>query len=77
MKDSSYKTLLAVACGMIALCAGIWAVACIMDGNHTFAILLGCVTAFFALACHVQRHDARIAAIREDWRRAASGDQAL
>lgn len=70
MKDSTYKRLLAVACGMTALCASIWAVACIMDGNHPTAIALGCVTAFFTNACRIQRHDAKIAAIREDWRRA-------
>lgn len=70
MKDSTYKTLLAVACGMTALCAAIWAVVCIMHGNHVSAIFLGCVTAFFSLAFRIQRHDAKTAAIREDWRRA-------
>jgi hypothetical protein len=69
MKDSTYKTLLAVAAGMTATTAAIWALVAIMHGNHVAAIGLGCVTAFFALACRVQLHDAHIAAIREDWRR--------
>ncbi len=69
MKNSTYKTLLAVAAGMTAITSAIWALVAIMHGNHVAAIGLGCVTAFFVLVFRIQRHDAEIAAIREDWRR--------
>ena len=69
MKDSTYKTLLAVAAGITSITCAIWALVAIMHGNHVAAIGLGCVTAFFALVFRIQRHDAEIAAIREDWRR--------
>lgn len=70
MKDSTYKTLLAIAAGTGASATGIWALAAVMSGNHVAAIFLGCVTAFLILVCRIQRHDAKTAAIREDWRRA-------
>jgi hypothetical protein len=69
MKESKYRLLCAVACGMIAFAAAIWCLAAMMSGQPLAAMALGIIFAFCVTCCRIQLHDRHIAKIKENWRR--------
>jgi len=74
MKQSSYKLLTAIACGVISFAFAVWCIAMAMSNHPVPAIALGLVSAFLATACRIQLHDRTIAIIKEDWRRASQSE---